>query len=70
MRTWTRKVLNRILRYSNEGWEIEEDPRHAERVMEQLGPGKDNGLGTPGVSGANEEDHDDDASLVADDITR
>jgi hypothetical protein len=31
------KVLNRILRCTEGGWEIEADPRHAEFVVEQLG---------------------------------
>ena len=54
----TGKVLNRILR-----WDIEADPRHAELVAEQLGFTEDKGIGTPGLPGAAEDDHDDDADL-------
>ena len=43
------KVLNRILRCTDGGWEIEADPRHAELVIEQPGLGDDKGIGTPGV---------------------
>ena len=31
------KVLNRIIRCADVGWEIEADPRHAELLVEQLG---------------------------------
>ena len=34
------KVLNRIVRCTSGGWELEADPRHAELVVEQLGVGK------------------------------
>ncbi len=30
------KVLNRVLRCTKDGWEMEADPRHAELVVEQL----------------------------------
>ena len=45
------KVLNRIIRCTEAGWEIEADPRHAELVMEQLGLTNERGCVTPGVSG-------------------
>ena len=64
------KVLNRILRHTADGWEIEADPRHAELVIEQLGLEADSGVATPGVSGADEEDNDNDVPLVGEDITR
>jgi hypothetical protein len=64
------KVLNRILRHTASGWEIEADPRHAELVIEQLGLDNDGGVATPGVSGAEEEDTDTDTPLVGDDITK
>ena len=41
------KVLNRILRVTEDGWEMEADPRHAELVVEQLGLSEDRGIGTP-----------------------
>ena len=30
------KVLNRIVRWKNDGWELEADPRHSELIREQL----------------------------------
>ena len=64
------KVLNRILRHTASGWEIEADPRYAEFVIEQLGLDNDSGVATPGVSGADEEDLDTSVPLVGDDITK
>ena len=64
------KVLNRILRRTEDGWEVEADPRHAELVIEQLGLGDDKGVGTPGVSGPDEDDNDEDTPLVGEDVTR
>ena len=29
-------MLNRIVRYTSNGWELEADPRHAELLVEQL----------------------------------
>ena len=45
------KVLNRIIRATDKGWEIEADPRHAELVVEQLGLGNEKTVATPGLSG-------------------
>ena len=44
--------------------------RHAELVIEQLGLEGDSAVATPGVSGADEEDNDDDVLLVGEDIIR
>ena len=43
--------LNRVLRCSEDGWEMEADPRHAELVVEQLGLKDDNGHRHPGIVG-------------------
>ena len=63
------KVLNRLIRCTEAGWEIEADPRHAELVVEQLGI-EDKGVSTPGVSGLDEEDTEEDVPLEGEDITR
>ena len=63
------KVLNRVICRTAEGWEMETDPRHAELVVEQLGLKDDKGIGTPGLSGADEDDNEDDVPLVGSDIT-
>ena len=49
------KVLNRLIRYTGAGWEVEADPRHAELVVEQLGI-EDTGVSTPGILGIDETD--------------
>ena len=64
------KVINRVLRCAEGGWEMEADPRHAELVVEQLGIKDDKGIGTPGLSGADQDDNDDDVPLTGADITR
>ena len=43
------KVLNRVIRVTREGWELEADPRHAELISEQMGVESGKGLSTPGV---------------------
>ena len=62
------KVLNRVIRRTGNGWEIEADPRHAELVVEQLGLQDDKGIGTPELSGADEVDNED-VPLKGADIT-
>ena len=62
------KVLNRILRCTEEGFEIEADPRHAELVIEQMQVEGEKPAVTPGVSGADEDDADDDVFLQGADI--
>ena len=56
------KVLNRFIRCTGAGWEVEADPRYAELVIEQLGI-EDKGVSTPGVSGSEEEDTEEDVPL-------
>ena len=48
---------------------MEADPRHAELVVEQIGLKDDKGIGAPGLSGADEDDNDDDVLLTGADIT-
>ena len=48
------KVLNRIIRWSANGWELEADPRHAELVIEQLQLQDSKGLTTPS---SDDDDH-------------
>ena len=64
------KVLNRIIRNTTAGWEIEADPRHAELVVEQLGLTDEKGVVTPGISGSEEEDTEDDVDLEGEEATR
>ena len=63
------QVLNRIIRCTDAGCEVEADPRHAELVVEQLGI-EDKGVNTPGIPGIDEEVIEDDVPLEGEDITR
>ena len=63
-------MLNRIIRCTDSGWEVEADPRHAEHVVEQLGLAEEKGCATPGISGTEEEDNNEDVPLVGEDVTR
>jgi hypothetical protein len=64
------KVLNRIVRCSEEGWSLEADPRHAELIIEQLGVGELRAAATPGINGIDEVDRDDDVEITGSDATR
>ena len=64
-----RKVLNRVLRVTEDGSEMEADPRHAELVVEQLQLMNDKGIDTPGLSAADEDDNDEDVPLTGYDVT-
>ena len=53
------KVLNRILRATGDGWEIEADPRHAELLIQQLAMDGTKGVTSPGTDAdADQEDGD------------
>ena len=49
------KVLNRIARWTREGYELEGDPRHAELVIEQLDLSNVSALSSPCVDAAEPE---------------
>ena len=42
------RVLNRIIRWTNEGWEIEPDQRHAAIIVHELGLSESKPVSTPG----------------------
>ena len=43
------QTMNRIVRCTEQGVELESDPRHAELIAEQLGLTLGTGVGTPGT---------------------
>ena len=43
------KILNRVIRWTNEGLEYEADPRQREKLLRDLGLDGANALSTPGV---------------------
>lgn len=48
-------ILNRIVRHTSDGWEMEADPRHAELIIEQLLNETDKAVSTPGVDDNSEK---------------
>ena len=64
------KVLNRIVRCSEEEWSLEADPRHAELIIEQLGVGELRSAATPGIDGVDEVDREDDVEITGLDATK
>ena len=64
------KILNRIVRWTADGYEIEADPRHSELVIQQLGLEGAKPLSSPGVDGKEEEDIEGDVPLGAEQATR
>ena len=64
------KILNRVVRWTQAGYEVEADPRHAELVVKQLGVGSMKALSTPGVEGKEEEDLEEDKALIGEEATQ
>ena len=49
------KILNRVIRHTSSGWELEADPRHAEFMIEELGLKDAKPVVSPGEDAAEEE---------------
>ena len=64
------RVLNRILRYTEEGWEIEPDQRHADIIVHELKLDEARAVGTPGEAEAKWEEQENAAALSAEDASR
>ena len=56
------QILNRVVRATDRGYELEADPRHAELIIEQLGLLSAKGVLTPGI------DDSDDTSEQSDEL--
>ena len=52
-------IINRVVRATNEGFEMEADQRHAELIIEQLQLKNGKGVSTPGID--DQDDHEEDA---------
>ena len=64
------RVLNRIVRYTGDGWEYEPDQRHAEMIVEALGLRDAKGAVTPGEEEKEWEQEENDEVLDAAKATR
>ena len=56
-------MLNRFARWTDNGWELEADLRHAELIVEQLGLSTANSVSTPGTSTMEDDDDDDEDNI-------
>ena len=61
------RLLNRVVRCTAEGWEVEPDQRHADMIVQELALTGANGVTTPGKE---EEPPENDPELSAADTTR
>ena len=57
------KILNRIIRVTPHGWELEADPRHAELIIEDMGLQNAKSVVTPGEDVSHDETGGDDEEL-------
>ena len=55
------QVLNRVVRRTADGWELEADLRHAELIIKQLGLEDANAVSTPGLANLGPRAEDDDS---------
>ena len=63
------KVLNRILRWQDNGWELEADPRHCGLVIERLDLTGAKGLSSPGNCDDDRDTPEDNQELIGNDVT-
>ena len=57
------QVLNRVVIWTEKGWELEADLRHADLIVEQLGLSTANSVSTPGTSTMEDDDDDDEDNI-------
>ena len=57
------KILNRVVRATESGWEYECDQRHVEIILEHLRLTEAKPLGTPGVEETTAKNSEDDAEI-------
>ena len=62
-------ILNRIIRWSDNGLEYEADQRHAEAIIQGMGVEHGKSLSTPGVSETNTDDLGEKVLLCSTDST-
>ena len=59
------RVLNRIIRRTDEGWEIEPDQRHADIIVHEMGLTESKPVATPGETESRQEEGEDEEPLDA-----
>ena len=63
------QILNRVVRATEQGYELEADPRHAELVIEQLGLQTAKGVTTPGIDDPEDNEEESNETLGASEAT-
>ena len=63
------KVLSRVIRVTEDGWEYEGDQRHGEILVRETGMTSSKGAATPGVDYKEEEEEESQKELDAQDST-
>ena len=62
------RVLNRVVRWTNDGWEVEPDQRHADLIVQEMGMQEAKPASTPGESeskGTDQESQPLDAKMAS-----
>ena len=63
-------MLNRIVRWTSGGWEIEPDQRHVDLIVQEMAMDKAKGVITPGEKDPRGKDVEADEELSPSDTTR
>ena len=63
------RVLNRVVRWTPDGWEVETDQRHADLIVKELGLSEAKPVSTPGENGNREYDAENSGLLSAEDAS-
>jgi len=64
------RLLNRVVRCTSEGWEVEPDQRHADMIVQELESKGANGVTSPGESDTREKMEEYEEELSPTDTTR
>ena len=64
------RVLNRVVRWTPQGWEVEPDQRHVDLIVKELGLLDANPVSTPGETENRDDEADNEKPLSAHDATK
>ena len=64
------RLLNRVIRCTQQGWEVEADQRHADLIVQELDLAKAHGVITPGDNEPRRKEGEDEEELNPEETTR
>ena len=64
------RLLNRVLRCTSAGWEVEADQRHADLIVQELAPENAHGVINPGENEPRRKDGEHEEELSSEEATR